>query len=304
MKSTESASIEKLASTSNLSEDLIAVLTPMINTIGMFLLMVVALSAFVQVMKQVQVREASEIRRKPSIPDTPGVLIVKMFEAIEGEFAPNWVEDLIKLEKKGETNKGIAEALKRQEDAFRLQMKSYQENMTLFKKLDHHVMSNGIRISPHSRTSEDWRLLADNLSKQKVNLLRKGEEILSLRLQTSNKELAKVTEELKAKTEKELDTEKKMDIQRELELQNEREAEQKKERTVEENVLTTILSSEESTEEMKQRAEQLLPHFKGKTEAEQRRELKQQDFELDLLTLERIVKGNKASEEIKAEIRS
>lgn len=62
-------------------------------------------------------------------------------------------------------------------------------------------------------------------------------------------------------------------------------------KTIEEKVIHSILDSDASTEEMKTRAETLLPHFASPTAEEIALQNKQEDFELDLVTLERIVKG-------------
>lgn len=71
-------------------------------------------------------------------------------------------------------------------------------------------------------------------------------------------------------------------------------------RTVEEKVIHNIMASEASTDEMKERAESLLPHFATPSQEEIELKNKQDDIELDLRTLERIVDGRIELEKIKA----
>ncbi|WP_442638024.1 hypothetical protein [Rossellomorea marisflavi] len=71
-------------------------------------------------------------------------------------------------------------------------------------------------------------------------------------------------------------------------------------RTVEEKVIHNILQSEASTDEMKERAESLLPHFATPSQEEIELKNKQDDIELDLRTLERIVDGRIELDKIKA----
>lgn len=75
--------------------------------------------------------------------------------------------------------------------------------------------------------------------------------------------------------------------------------EEAQERTVEEKVIHNILSSEASTNEMKERAESLLPHFATPSKEEIELKNKQDDIELDLRTLERIVDGRIELDKIK-----
>lgn len=217
---------------------------------------------------------------------TPGTLLYKLFKK-EGESEyPEWLEELIALEKKSEKSgvaeKSIKKKIMELESAFRQEIKSYEDNYTKWKKLN----SQALNVSGQGeKENVALKNLGRYLQSQKEVILQMAEQMLKLRRQDDLIQHNKEVKELEKKMQAEQSNLKKA------------EAIIEEARSIEEKVLLEILESQEASDDMKERAERLLPHFAGVPESEKAIALKRQDFELDLLTLETIVEGTLKLEE-------
>lgn len=282
-----------MTSTTNVTSTTTGTIDVMSEMISTFTSMVIPLFTIVLVLGSVSfvlktVMRASEGRssyssEKPK-PLAPSKAIRKMLDEIDGEGMPSWVKKLGKYEEIKIQNTKVKITIIKLESAFQKEITQYNENFTAFKKLsrmDNDDLSIVENDDEHNIVSE----LAERLAKQKELIMEMGQEILSLRVQ----------EEVATRALKAQELAKKMD--KELSNQPETESIRETARSVEEQVLRDILASKEASTDMKERAKELLPHFKGKSKEEQHQEMKREDFEMDLQTLEKIVNGRVSLDE-------
>lgn len=222
-------------------------------------------------------------------PVVPSKAIRKMLYEIDGEGIPSWVKKLGKYEEIKIHDVKVKIAIAKLESVFQKEIAQYNENFLAFKKLsrlDDDILSELVKDDDEHNTVSE---LAERLAKQKELILEMGQEILSLRVQEEVATRALKAKELVDKMDKELSNQPETKHVRETA------------RSVEEQVLREILASKEASNDMKERAKELLPHFKGKSKEEQHQEMKREDYEMDLQTLEKIVNGRVSLDE-KSEI--
>lgn len=212
-------------------------------------------------------------------------VIKEMIQSVEGDTEPKWLEKLVRYEKQPIEDKKIKSAVEQMEKALEKEYERFKENHKEFKKLVMRTDGNYADIAENPDDNPVLMNLAVGLAKQKQLVLKIAEETLEMRIQEDTATRTKKANELAEKMGKELDATK------------ETEKVRKTARSVHEEVLHEILASKEATDEMKERAEAMLPHFKSVSPEEEQTEMKRQDFELDLQTLEKIKAGSLELEE-------
>jgi hypothetical protein len=284
---TTTTSLTSQASSSvsaHLVEELTSTLTNLLMPVAILTMTLFAVSFVLKMILIGANTPTSTSSEKPK-PLAPSKAIRKMLYEIDGEGMPSWVKKLGKYEGIEIQDAKVKKAIAKLEGVFQKEITQYNENFTAFKKLsrlDDDSLSELVENDDeHNIVSE----LAERLGKQKELILEMGQEILSLRVQ----------EEVATRTLEAQELAKKMD--KELSNQPETESVRETARSVEEQVLRDILASKEASNDMKERAKELLPHFKGKSKEEQHQEMKREDFEMDLQTLEKIVKGRVSLDE-------
>lgn len=240
---------------------------------GLIVVMTIA-KVIIELSPDGSVVEAKPIRLKPS------EAIKNIVSSIDGVEEPDWLEKLIRYEKQEIADKKVKNAIEKMEKAFNKEYEQLLENLDAFKKLANHTDGVLSDIAERSEEQPVMSNLTAGLSKQKELVLNLALEILEMRIQENTATRVKEANELAKKMEKELVGNRETVVAR------------NHARSVHEEVLHEILASKEATEDMKKRAEAMLPHFTSMSPEEEQSEVKRQDFELDLRTMEGILRGN------------
>lgn len=246
----------------------------------------IMVTVLLRVVMEFSDRDSVPKQAKP-IPLSPSKAVKEMVRSIDGDAEPDWLEKLVRYEKQEMVDKKVKSSVEKMEKAFTKEYEQFQGNFEAFKKLAVRTDGNLADIAERPDDNPVMLDLAVGLSKQKDLVLNIAQEILELRIQEDTATRAKKANELAEKMGKELVGNKETAVVR------------TQARSVHEEVLHEILESKEATEDMKKRAESMLPHFKSVSSEEEQTEIKRQDFEMDLQTLEKIMKGNP---ELKKEI--
>lgn len=270
--------------TIDVMSEMVSTFTSMVIPLFAIVLVLGSVSFFLKTMMRASGGRSTYSSEKPK-PLAPSKAIRKMLDEIDGEGMPSWVKKLGKYEEIKIQNTKVKIAIIKLESAFQKEITQYNENFTTFKKLsrlDDDSLSELVENEDEQTIVSE---LAGRLAKQKELIMEMGQEILSLRVQ----------EEVATRALKAQELAKKMD--KELSNQPETESVRETARSVEEQVLRDIVASKEASNDMKERAKELLPHFIGKSKEEQHLEMKREDFEMDLQTLEKIVNGRVSLDE-------
>lgn len=269
--------------------DTIEAISLVLNMMAPLMALPIALLILLAVLKVVMgvSEEMARAEEAKPVPLKPSKAIKKMVGSIDGDVEPEWLEKLVRYEKQEIEDKKVKGAVEKMEKAFTKEYEQFQGNLEEFKKLAIRTDGNLADIAERPDDNPVMLNLAVGLSKQKELVLNMGQEILELRIQEDTATRAKKAHELADKMGKELVGNKETTVVR------------NQARSVHEEVLHEILASQEATEDMKKRAEAMLPHFKSASPEEEQVEMKRQDFEMDLQTLEKIMNG---SPELKKDI--
>ena len=265
-----------------LQENTIEAMTAVIRLMMPLFALPFGLMLVLMVLKVVMGVAEERIRAEEAkpIPLKPSKAIKKMVGSIDGDVEPEWLEKLVRYEKQRIEDKKVKGAVEKMEKAFTKEYEQFQGNFEEFKKLAIRTDGNLADIAERPNDNPVMLGLADGLSKQKELVLNMAHEILELRIQEDTATRAKKANELAEKMGKELVGNKETAVVR------------SQARSVHEEVLHEIMASKEATEDMKKRAEAMLPHFKSVSPEEEQTEMKRQDFEMDLQTLEKIMNGS------------
>lgn len=226
--------------------------------------------------------ERTRTEEAKPVPLKPSKAVRKMVGSVDGEAEPDWLEKLVRYEKQEVVDKKVKSSVEKMEKAFAKEYEQFQENFDAFKKLAIRTDGKLADIAERTDANPVMLNLAVGLSKQKELVLNMAQEILELRIQEDTATRAKKANELAEKMGKEL-----VENKETTTIRNQA-------RSVHEEVLHEILASKEATEEMKKRAEAMLPHFKSMSLEEEQVDMIRNDYELDLRTLEGILQGDLA----------
>ena len=262
--------------------DLIVAMTSVMRMMAPLFALPLGLMVILMVLKVIVATSEERTRAEEAKPTPlkPSKAIIKMIGSIDGDVEPDWLEKLVRYEKQEIVDKKVKSSVEKMEKAFTKEYEQFLENYKEFKKLAVRTDGNLADIAERVDDNPVMMELAKGLSKQKELVLKIAEEILEMRIQEDTATRAKKANELAEKMGKELVGNK------------ETAAVRNHARSVHEEVLHEIMASKEATEDMKKRAEAMLPHFKSVSPEEEQTEMKRQDFELDLQTLEKIMNGN------------